>query len=99
MPPTGAKGLNLAASDVALLAAALIALLAKDDPAPATGYSEQALRRVWRATHFSWWMTSMLHTNADPFDRELQLSQLRYVMNSRAAATGLAENYTGLPLA
>jgi p-hydroxybenzoate 3-monooxygenase len=60
-------------------------------------YSDSSLRRVWRATHFSWWMTSMLHVDPhpDPFGSELQLSQLRYVVGSRAAATTLAENYTG----
>jgi len=60
-------------------------------------YSDTALQRVWRATHFSWWMTSMLHTTGDPFDAELQLSQLRRVCTSEAAARELAENYTGLP--
>ncbi|MBI4943770.1 MAG: 4-hydroxybenzoate 3-monooxygenase, partial [Actinobacteria bacterium] len=62
-------------------------------------YSDTATRRVWRATHFSWWMTSMLHRSpgSDPFDDQLQLSQLRYVTASDAAATSLAENYTGLP--
>ena len=59
---------------------------------------DTALQRVWRATHFSWWMTSMLHTTGDPFDAELQLSQLRRVCSSEAAARELAENYTGLPM-
>ena len=68
VPPTGAKGLNLAVADVALLAPALAALLRKDDPALADAYSDTALRRVWRCTHFSWWMTTMLHTSGDPFD-------------------------------
>jgi p-hydroxybenzoate 3-monooxygenase len=100
VPPTGAKGLNLAAADVALLSDALVALLAKGDPRGVDSYSERALRRVWRCTHFSWWMTSMLHVAGDdPFDHELQLSQLRYIASSRAAAAGLAENYVGLPLA
>lgn len=97
VPPTGAKGLNLAVADVALLAPALAALL-KGDPALADAYSDAALRRVWRCTHFSWWMTTMLHSNDDPFDRELQLSQLRWVASSRAGAAGLAENYAGLPI-
>jgi p-hydroxybenzoate 3-monooxygenase len=62
------------------------------------GYSEACLRRVWRAEHFSWWMTSMLHRlGDDPFDLRLQLSQLRYVTTSQVAATSLAENYVGLP--
>ncbi len=98
VPPTGAKGLNLAVADVALLAPALSAWLRKQDPGPADAYSDTALRRVWRCTHFSWWMTTMLHTGADPFDTQLQLSQLRWVTGSRAGATGLAENYAGLPI-
>ena len=98
VPPTGAKGLNLAVSDVALLARALADLVVKKDGARADAYSENALRRVWRATHFSWWMTSMLHTTGDDFDAQLQLSQLRYVATSRAAAASLAENYTGMPI-
>jgi p-hydroxybenzoate 3-monooxygenase len=98
VPPTGAKGLNLAVADVALLAPALAALLRDEDPALAAAYSDTALRRVWRCTHFSWWMTTMLHTSADPFDTQLQLSQLRWVATSTAGATGLAENYAGLPI-
>jgi p-hydroxybenzoate 3-monooxygenase len=99
VPPTGAKGLNLAVADVALLAPALAALLRKKDTGPADAYSDTALRRVWRCTHFSWWMTTMLHATGDPFDAELQLAQLRWVTSSKAAATGLAENYAGLPIA
>jgi p-hydroxybenzoate 3-monooxygenase len=97
VPPTGAKGLNLAIADVTVLAAALTQLLGEANPEPANSYSDACLRRVWRATHFSWWMTSMLHVDphADPFEAELQLAQLRYVIASRAAATTLAENYTG----
>ena len=98
VPPTGAKGLNLAVADVALLAPALVALLREKDPRPAEEYSDRALRRVWRCTHFSWWMTTMLHATEDPFDRELQLSQLRWVASSEAGAQGLAENYAGLPI-
>jgi p-hydroxybenzoate 3-monooxygenase len=98
VPPTGAKGLNLAVADVALLARALTALLRERDPGPADAYSDTALRRVWRCTHFSWWMTTMLHPTGDPFDEQLQQSQLRWVTSSTAAATALAENYAGLPL-
>jgi p-hydroxybenzoate 3-monooxygenase len=98
VPPTGAKGLNLAIADVTLLAPALTALLQKNDPALADAYSDTALRRVWRCTHFSWWMTTMLHANGDPFDAQLQLAQLRWVTSSRNAAAGLAENYAGLPI-
>jgi p-hydroxybenzoate 3-monooxygenase len=97
VPPTGAKGLNLAIADVTVLAEALTSLLRDGDPGPADAYSDASLSRVWRATHFSWWMTSMLHVDPNPdlFGAELQLSQLRYVISSRAAATTLAENYTG----
>jgi p-hydroxybenzoate 3-monooxygenase len=98
VPPTGAKGLNLALADVAVLAPALDRLL-RGDPRLADAYSRTCLDRVWRATHFSWWMTAMLHRTpgADDMEAELQLAQLRYVTSSRAAATSLAENYTGYP--
>jgi p-hydroxybenzoate 3-monooxygenase len=99
VPPTGAKGLNLALADVAVLAPALDALL-HGDGQPAAEYSATCLQRVWRSTHFSWWMTTMLHRSpgADEMETQLQLSQLRYVVSSRAAATSLAENYTGFPV-
>jgi p-hydroxybenzoate 3-monooxygenase len=98
VPPTGAKGLNLAVADVAALASALADLLTGDERL-ADAYSATCLKRVWRSTHFSWWMTTMLHRapGADEMEAELQLSQLRYVTSSRAAATSLAENYTGYP--
>jgi p-hydroxybenzoate 3-monooxygenase len=97
VPPTGAKGLNLALADVTVLAKALAGLLKDGQADLADAYSDASLTRVWRATHFSWWMTSMLHVNpqSDRFGAELQLAQLRYVISSRAAATTLAENYTG----
>ncbi|WP_352302586.1 4-hydroxybenzoate 3-monooxygenase [Kineosporia sp. NBRC 101731] len=98
VPPTGAKGLNLAVADVALLAPALADLLVRRDRRAADAYSDTALRRVWRCTHFSWWMTTMLHTADDPFDAQLQLSQLRWVAGSEAGARGLAENYAGMPI-
>ncbi len=98
VPPTGAKGLNLAVADVALLAPALVASLRKDDTTLVDGYADTAVRRVWRCTHFSWWMTTMLHATGDPFDEQLQLSQLRWVTSSEAGAAGLAENYAGLPI-
>jgi len=100
VPPTGAKGLNLAVADVRVLARALAAHYASGAREPLERYSETALRRVWRAEHFSWWMTSMLHRFHDetPFHHRLQLSQLQYVTGSRAAAASLAENYVGLPL-
>jgi p-hydroxybenzoate 3-monooxygenase len=98
VPPTGAKGLNLAIADVKLLAEALTSRYRTGSMDMLDRYSESCLRRVWRAEHFSWWMTSMLHRpeSADPFDLKLQLSQLRYVTTSTAAATTLAENYVGL---
>ena len=98
VPPTGAKGLNLAASDVALLATAFAALFNNRDESLINAYSDTALARVWRATHFSWWMTSMLHTSSDSFDAQLQLSQLRYIASFNAAAESLAESHTGLPI-
>jgi p-hydroxybenzoate 3-monooxygenase len=97
VPPTGAKGLNLAIRDVAHLAGALAAWYGSGDEAALRAYSDTCLRGVWRAEHFSWWMTSMLHVRegADAFERKLQFSQLRYLTSSRAAATSLAENYVG----
>ncbi len=98
VPPTGAKGLNLAIHDVSVLAAALARWYRTGSADALDSYTEACLRRVWRAEHFSWWMTSMLHRSpaGDPFDERLQLSQLRYLTTSKAAATGLAENYVGI---
>lgn len=97
VPPTGAKGLNLAVADVAALSTALIRLLRDGDSTLADAYSAHCLERVWRATHLACWMTSMLHVDpgGDVFDAQLQLAQLRNLVTSRAAATMLAENYTG----
>jgi p-hydroxybenzoate 3-monooxygenase len=97
VPPTGAKGLNLAVADIAALATALIRLLRDADPSLADEYSDYCLERVWRSTHLSWWMTSMLHIapDQDPFESELQLAQLRHLVASRTAAAMLAETYTG----
>jgi p-hydroxybenzoate 3-monooxygenase len=97
VPPTGAKGLNLAVADVAALATALIRLTRDGDRELADAYSECCLERVWRSTHLSWWMTSMLHIapGQDQFESELQLAQLRHLVSSRTAATMLAETYTG----
>jgi p-hydroxybenzoate 3-monooxygenase len=98
VPPTGAKGLNLAIHDVRLLAEAIVGWYRTGSTALLDAYSDACLRRVWRAEHFSWWMTSMLHRPepADEFDLKLQLAQLRYVATSEAAARSLAENYVGL---
>jgi p-hydroxybenzoate 3-monooxygenase len=100
VPPTGAKGLNLAIHDVRLLAEALLRCYEHGDEALLDAYSDACLRRVWRCEHFSWWMTTMLHLppGADPFDLRLQRSQLRYVTTSHAQAAALAENYVGLDL-
>ncbi|WP_199430050.1 4-hydroxybenzoate 3-monooxygenase [Qaidamihabitans albus] len=99
VPPTGAKGMNLAIADVRNLSRALTDLLRRNRTDRAESYSDTCLQRVWRAEHFSWYMTSMLHTDpqADEFQHRLQLSQLRYTASSTAAATSLAENYVGLP--
>jgi p-hydroxybenzoate 3-monooxygenase len=98
VPPTGAKGLNLAVADVEVLAGALESFYGSRDESGLDSYSERCLRRVWRVQHFSYWMTSMLHRppGQDPFEAKLQLSQLEYVCNSHAASTTLAENYVGL---
>ena len=98
VPPTGAKGMNLAINDVRVLAEALAAWFHDHDEGGLDAYTATCLGRVWRAQHFSWWMTSMLHRfpEDDAFQRRLQVAQLAWVTSSRAAATGLAENYTGI---
>jgi p-hydroxybenzoate 3-monooxygenase len=100
VPPTGAKGLNLAAADVWVLSRALARHYAEGSDDLLDAYSETCLGRVWRAEHFSWWMTSMLHRfpDDDTFRDRLQRAQLEYVATSEAAARTLAENYVGLPL-
>ena len=100
VPPTGAKGMNLAVADVHALSLALAARYKSGRSDLLESYSATCLKRVWRAEHFSWWMTSMLHRfpDDDGFQYKLQRSQLEYVVNSRAASTSLAENYVGLPL-
>jgi p-hydroxybenzoate 3-monooxygenase len=100
VPPTGAKGLNLAVADVTVLAQALTDHLRARSDAALDEYSARCLARVWRAQHFSWWMTTMLHFDAgdDGYGHRLQRSQLDYVTSSTAAATSLAENYVGMPL-
>jgi p-hydroxybenzoate 3-monooxygenase len=100
VPPTGAKGLNLAVADVCVLSRALAGFYRAGDADLLDRYSETCLRRVWKAQRFSWWMTSMLHRfpGSDAFQHRVQLAELDYVTSSRAAATSLAENYVGLPL-
>ncbi len=97
VPPTGAKGMNLAIADVRVLARGLARLCREGSTALLDAYSETCLRRVWRAQHFSWWMTAMLHRlpGDGAYQARLQLSQLRYTVGSRAAAISLAENYVG----
>ncbi len=99
VPPTGAKGLNLAAADARVLARALADYYPSGRMGLIERYSEICLRRCWKVQHFSWWMTSMLHRipGESAFDRQRQLAELDYVTSSRAASTALAEHYTGLP--
>ncbi len=99
VPPTGAKGLNLAVADVQVLARALTGFYSSGETSRLDDYSKTCLRRVWKVQRFSWWMTSMLHRFAgdNPFDHRRQLAELDYVTSSRAAAKSLAENYVGLP--
>jgi p-hydroxybenzoate 3-monooxygenase len=100
VPPTGAKGLNLAASDVAYLSEALAGFFNRRDNDAVAGYADKALARVWRAERFSWQLTRLMHRfpDADGFDRRMQEAELDYIAGSRAAQTSLAENYVGLPL-
>jgi p-hydroxybenzoate 3-monooxygenase len=100
VPPTGAKGMNLAFADVHYLADALRAFYQENDDQGLNGYSAKCLKRIWKAQRFSWWMTSLLHRfeNEPAFDHKRQQAELEYVASSRAAATSLAENYVGLPL-
>ncbi|MDH3472624.1 MAG: 4-hydroxybenzoate 3-monooxygenase [Rhodospirillales bacterium] len=99
VPPTGAKGLNLAAADVRMLSRALTAHYGSGRRDLLDGYSDACLARIWKAQRFSWWMTSLLHRfpEGSAFGSRLQLAELDYVVSSRAAATALAENYVGLP--
>ena len=99
VPPTGAKGMNLAVSDVRHLSRALERFYVRGDESDLNAYSQRCLKRIWRAEHFSWWMTSMLHRfeNVEPFTQRLQQSELRYVVSSESGSRVLAENYVGLP--
>lgn len=100
VPPTGAKGLNLAASDVGYLSRAFAEFYQQRSSEGIDRYSEVSLRRVWKAERFSWWMTSLMHRFPDSgdFDRKVQEAELDYLVHSRAGSTALAENYVGLPL-
>ncbi|MBS0249397.1 MAG: FAD-dependent monooxygenase, partial [Proteobacteria bacterium] len=97
--PTGARGLNSAASDIYYLYHALLDHYQKGDDAGLENYSAKALARVWKAQRFSWWMTTMLHRFPDniPYDNKLQNTELEYLLSSDAAKSAMAENYVGLP--
>jgi len=99
VPPTGAKGLNLAASDIHYLSRGLTAFYGDGDESGLTAYSDRALRRVWKAERFSWWMTTLLHKfpDDDGFAQGIRRAELDYLVSSKAAMTALAENYVGLP--
>ena len=100
MPPTGAKGLNLAVADVRVLAAGLQEFYGSGKREMLDSYCEICLRRIWKVQRFSWWMTSLLHRfqSDGEFDRRRQMAELDYVTSSRAGMTTLAENYVGLPM-
>ena len=100
VPPTGAKGLNLAASDVAYLADALIACYRSGDEAGLAAYSDRALARVWKAERFSWYLTNLMHRFPETgrFERAMQVAELDYIAGSEAMRTAIAENYVGLAL-
>jgi len=99
VPPTGAKGLNLAVADVRVLAPAIVEYFKSGSTARLDRYSDTCLRRVWKVVRYSTYMTTLLHRfeEQSPFDRRLQLAELDYVLHSRAAQTVIAENYVGLP--
>jgi p-hydroxybenzoate 3-monooxygenase len=100
VPPTGAKGLNLAASDIAYLSAALIAYYRRDDDAALTTYEGKALARIWKSERFSWYLTKLMHSFPEDgaFEQKMQRAELEYVAGSQAMQTVIAENYVGLPL-
>ena len=100
VPPTGAKGLNLAVADVRFLTEALVAFYKSGSTDLLDGYSDRCLARVWKAQRFSWWMTNLTHRfpEAIAFERRAQTAELAYLASSKAAQTALAENYVGLPL-
>ena len=99
VPPTGAKGLNLAVSDVRILSRAFVDFYKAGDSAGIDDYSQTCLARVWKAVRFSWWMTQLMHKFGDneSFDARVQGAELSYLFGSRAASQALAENYVGLP--
>jgi p-hydroxybenzoate 3-monooxygenase len=100
VPPTGAKGLNLAATDVKYLSGAFIEYFRDRSEAGIDTYSQRSLRRIWKAERFSWWLTTLMHRfpDGEGFGQKVQEAELDYLVNSRALSTSLAENYVGLPL-
>ena len=100
VPPTGAKGLNLAATDVKYLASSLVEHYQERSDAGIDTYSQRALARIWRAERFSWWLTGLMHQfpDADAFAQKMQEAELQYLVHSQALSRALAENYVGLPL-
>ena len=100
VPPTGAKGLNLAASDVHYAAEALTAFFRRRDADAVAGYADKALARVWKSERFSWSLTRLMHRFPEdgPFERAMQIAELDYIASSEAAQTSIAENYVGLPV-
>jgi len=99
VPPTGARGLNSAASDIYYLYHAMVAHYRRDDDSGLDNYSAKALARIWKAQRFSWWMTMLLHNFPDriAYEQRLQQTDLEYLLSSEAAQRSLAENYVGLP--
>ncbi|MCX7677446.1 MAG: FAD-dependent monooxygenase, partial [Alteraurantiacibacter sp.] len=100
VPPTGAKGLNLAASDVHYASAALVRFFKASDTEAVAGYSDKALARVWKCERFSWSLTKLMHRFPEdgPFERAMQVAELDYIASSKAAQMTIAENYVGLPV-
>jgi p-hydroxybenzoate 3-monooxygenase len=100
VPPTGAKGLNLAVADIRVLSRALIEFFKSNKSDRLERYSDTALRRIWKAVRYSTYMTNLLHRPPDqtPFEREIQVAELNYILGSHAAQTTIAENYVGLPM-
>jgi p-hydroxybenzoate 3-monooxygenase len=100
VPPTGAKGLNLASSDITYLSEALISFFKNNKQEGIDGYSDKALARIWKSSRFSWYLTTLMHRfpEGGEFDRKMQIAELDYIANSKAAQTTIAENYIGLPL-
>jgi p-hydroxybenzoate 3-monooxygenase len=96
VPPTGAKGLNAAANDVRFIGEGLVSHYKKNDDSLLAAYSVRAKETIWRVTHFSWWMTTMLHTSGNEFDNQLQLAQLKHLFKNQALQTNLAQNYVGI---